>query len=391
MNPAPNNPFQAPEDAARAAAARKRTLSAMLTSLAIHAVLLVAAASLTIMIIAPKPKMMFEGKKSPSLPARKLEHAIRVKQMKKQTRKPQILQRLVTEAPSQVVLPEMPQMKTPDVKDLRDTPVMNSRAGSIGSIGGGGGGAGRGLGGGSGYSDTKFFGENVRTRAICILVDVTDSMVQKQVVEDTLVQAQAMMEKMNASTKFNLMVFRDGVDSYTPQLVYATRENAAQGFEWLKNAAAKKLGNAPGVGNTPFFAIQRAVEQGAETIFVLSDDAPYLQSDENHAQAMYDYAKDIVRISGGNPVKINVVLFKPHVSKKGVESQDYYTELSKKTGGKCTIWPPERKQELRQWRVEHPDNRAGSSSSGKSSSTSPSKITKSNTRFHGHKGIPDSP
>ena len=194
MNP---NPFQSPDDASRAAAARKRTLSAMLTSLAIHAILLVAAASLTIMIIAPKPKMMFEGKKSPYLPARKLEHAIRVKQMKKQTRKPQILQRLVTEAPSQVVLPEMPQMKTPDVKDLRDTPVMNSRAGSIGSIGGGGGGAGRGLGGGSGYSDTKFFGENVRTRAICILVDVTDSMVQKQVVEDTLVQAQAMMEKMN--------------------------------------------------------------------------------------------------------------------------------------------------------------------------------------------------
>ena len=106
-------PQQTPEtgsDAARAAAARKRTVGAMMTSIAIHALLLVAAASLTIMIIAPKPKMMFEGKKSPSLPARKLEHAIRVKQMKKQTRKPQIMQRLVTEAPSKVSLPEMPQM-----------------------------------------------------------------------------------------------------------------------------------------------------------------------------------------------------------------------------------------------------------------------------------------
>ena len=132
----------------------------------IHVLLIIGAISLTIMIIAPKQKMMFEGKKSPSLPARKLEHAIRVKQMQKQTRKPQILQRLVTEAPSKVALPEMPDMKTPDIKNLRDTPLMNSRAGSIGGIGGGGGGAGRGLTGGMGYSDTKFFGENIRT---CLL------------------------------------------------------------------------------------------------------------------------------------------------------------------------------------------------------------------------------
>jgi hypothetical protein len=134
------------------------------------------------MIISPKQKMMFEGKKSPSLPARKLEHAIRVKQMQKQTRKPQILQRLVTEAPSKVALPEMPEMTTPDVKNLRDTPLMNSRAGSIGGIGGGGGGAGRGLTGGMGYSDTKFFGENIRTRAIVICMDISPSMIAKGVV-----------------------------------------------------------------------------------------------------------------------------------------------------------------------------------------------------------------
>ena len=362
MNPAPQYPpqpqppqqqpsaFQTQADeAARAAAARKRTLSAMMTSLVIHGLLLVAAASLTIMIIAPKPKMMFEGKKSPSLPARKLEHAIRVQQMKKQTRKPQILQRLVTEAPSKVALPEMPQMKTPDIKDMRDTPLVNSRAGSIGGIGSGGGGAGRGLGGGTGYSDTKFFGENVRTRSIAICVDVTKSMVHtKQVVADTLEQAQAMMEKMNVSTKFNLMVFRDGVDSFTPQMVYATKENAQKGFAWLQEAAAAEKGNAPGVGNTPYFAVKRAVEMGAETIFVLSDDKPFLESDPNHVQAMLDYVKDITRQTGGKPVKVNVILFKPNLSRSGLDSQEYYTELSKLTGGKCTIWPPERKQELKQ-------------------------------------------
>ena len=62
-------------------AARKRTIHAILISLGIHVALVVMAVSLTILVIYPKPKMMFEGKKSPSLPARKLEHAIRVKQM----------------------------------------------------------------------------------------------------------------------------------------------------------------------------------------------------------------------------------------------------------------------------------------------------------------------
>lgn len=353
MNDADRKAQEAAEKAEEERLAKKRAMSSVLMSVLVHVLLLVGAASLTIMIIAPKQKMMFEGKKSPTLPAKKLEHAIRVKQMKKQTRKPQIMQRLVTEAPSKVSLPEMPQMKTPNVKDMRDTPLMNSRAGSIGGLGGGGGGAGRGLTGGMGYSDTKFFGENVRTRSIAICIDVTKSMVQsKQVVQDTLVEAQAMMEKMNVSTKFNVMVFRDGVDSFTPQLVYATKENAQKGFAWLQEAAAAEKGNAPGVGNTPYFAIQRAVEQGAETIFVLTDDAPFLQSDADHQQKMLDYVAAIPRQTG-KTVKLHVILFKPNINEGGVKSQSYYTSLTKPTGGKCTIWPPERKQQLKQWERDH--------------------------------------
>ena len=46
------------------AAQKKRALNAILVSLGIHVLLLIGAVSLTIMIIAPKQKMMFEGKKS---------------------------------------------------------------------------------------------------------------------------------------------------------------------------------------------------------------------------------------------------------------------------------------------------------------------------------------
>ena len=185
------------------------------------------------LVVQGRQKMMFEGKKSPAIPARKLEHSIRrAKQVQKQSRKPQILQHLVAKAPGAVALPEMPRLQAPDVKSMRDSPLLDSRAcGALGGLGGAGGGAGRGgLTGGSGYSDTKFFGENVRTRAICILMDISASMVAKGVLEDVRRESKTMLEGLSPVTKFNLIVFVDGAEAFTPQMVFATETNKAAGL-----------------------------------------------------------------------------------------------------------------------------------------------------------------
>ncbi len=330
------------------AAQKKRALNAILVSLGIHVVLLIGAVSLTIMIIAPKSKMMFEGKKSPSLPARKLEHAIRVKQMQKQTRKPQILQRLVTEAPSKVALPEMPEMTTPDVKNLRDTPLMNSRAGSIGGIGGGGGGAGRGLTGGMGYSDTKFFGENVRTRAIVICMDISPSMIAKGVTIDVLNETMNMLANMNVGTKFNVIVYVDGALPFAPQMVYATQENKDKGLAWLKQPFdGRQQGNLRGYsGSTPHMAIQMAVEMGADTVFVLSDDPPYLKKgDVNTGVEIPEHMADIekfvkgVESTTGKSVRFYPILYKPFENDRGKQAIEYYKGIARATGGKCRVIP----------------------------------------------------
>ena len=124
-----------PEDEGQAAEkgrTRKMTAQALVISIVAHVLFVFSAAYVTVLVVQARQKMMFEGKKSPSIPARKLEHSIRVKQMQKQVRKPQVLQRLVTEAPSKVALPQMPDMKTPDIKNMRDTPLLGARAGSLG-------------------------------------------------------------------------------------------------------------------------------------------------------------------------------------------------------------------------------------------------------------------
>ncbi len=330
------------------AAQKKRALNAILISLGIHILLLIGAITLTIIVIAPKSKMMFEGKKSPSLPARKLEHAIRVKQMQKQTRKPQILQRLVTEAPSKVALPEMPDMKTPDIKNLHDTPIMNSRAGSIGGLGGGGGGAGRGLTGGMGYSDTKFFGENIRTRAITICMDISPSMIAKGVVQDVLAETMRMLENMNVGTKFNIIVYVDGGLAFAPQMVFATQENKDAALAWLKQPFdGRKQGNLRGYsGSTPHEAIRMAVEMGSDTVFVLSDDPPYLkQGDANSGVEIPEHMANIekfvkgIESTTGKSVRFYPILYKPFENERGKLAIDYYKGIARATGGKCKVIP----------------------------------------------------
>jgi hypothetical protein len=289
--------------------------------------------------------MTFDGKKNPSLSAPKLEHSIRVKQMQKQTRKPQILQRLVTEAPSKVAMPKV-DIKPPDVKAPK-TDIVSAGAGSIGSIGAGGG-FGRNIGGGGGYSDSRFFGENVTTRCIVICMDVSPSMVVKGVTKDVLNETKKMLENIGPSTKFNIVIFVDGAASFAPQAIYATQENKAKVLAWLANTKFTGRGVSGGnnpdySGSTPWEAIPMAVDMGADTIFVLTDDPPYLKKGSSSGPEVTTHMDDLKRYvrsiesKMGYQVKIYPILYKPHQNKRGELGKAYYRDLAKITGGSSQV------------------------------------------------------
>ncbi|MBP7828812.1 MAG: hypothetical protein KA248_02725 [Kiritimatiellae bacterium] len=335
-----------PDPSPAAGKSRKMTAQAVAISVVVHVIFILAAAYLTIIVVQARQKMMFEGKKNPSIPAKKLEHSIRVKQMQKQVRKPQVLQRLVTEAPSKVALPQMPDLKTPDIKNMRDTPLMGARAGSLGGLGGSGGGAGRGLTGGTGYSDTKFFGENVRTRAVVICMDISPSMVAKGVVQDVTQQTITMMEGMHPGTRFNIIVFVDGALAFAPQMVFATQENKQKALAWLqKGFDSHREGNRPGYsGSTPSEAIRLAADMGCDTMFVLSDDPPYLKKGNmetgveipEHQEQILEHARSIERTTG-RPTRINPILYKPFKNDRGEQAKTFYQTLARSTGGRRKV------------------------------------------------------
>ncbi len=323
---------------------RKRALAeALTTTLLVHVGVGILAGLVTIAVIVSRPPVTFEAKTPPSIPARKLEHSIRVKQMKEQVRKPQILQRLVSASPSAVALPELPRMDIPDLKNLRDTPTMNRAGSDLGSLGGGGGGAGRGLTGGAGYSDALFFGQNVRTRAITICVDISPSMVAKGVVKEVREEARKMLAGLAPATKFNLIVFVDGATPFVPQMVFATKENKEKADAWLgQEFDFRRMGQLRGhSGSTPFEAMKLAAELGADTVFVLGDDLPYLKTGNveagveitDHVDQILDWVKG-VEASQGRAVRFNMIAYKPHANERGKQGIDFMKTVSRTTGGK---------------------------------------------------------
>lgn len=338
------HPHPAEEVDKEKAKAKKQLAEAAISAIIFHVGLAVLAGVITIAVIVTRPEVTFEAKKPPSISARKLEHSIRVKQMQQQVRKPQILQRLVSQAPSAVALPELPKMDTPDIKKMRDTPQLNRSQSMLGDLGRAGGGLGRGDTGGGGFSDTKFFGENVRTRAICVLVDVTSSMYNKGVVEDVKREAQVMMENLSPGTKFNLIAFVDGAEAVAPQIMFATLENKKAAIDWLGKIKMNTQGNRKGwSGSTPADAIKMAVEMGADTIFLLTDDVPQISEvkgkerirDVNHADDLVSYVKNIETTSG-RTVKIHPIVYKAS-SAAGDRSSEYWRRIARLTGGKMQV------------------------------------------------------
>ncbi len=353
--------------------AKKRLAEAAVSSLLIHLGLAAAAGAITIAVIVSRPEVTFEAKKPPSIAARKIEHSIRVKKMQEQVRKPQILQRLVSQAPSAVALPELPKMDTPDMKKMRDTPTMSQNQNIIGDLGRAGGGLGRGQTGGGGFSDAQFFGQNVKTRAVIIAFDNTQTVINKGLLEPLAEETAKLLKGLTPATKFNLVAFVDGAASLFPAMVFATQENKQKAADGLRilSAEDKKVrtkeqkkagagseswhrsgfipnttGNLEGYsGSTPWKAIEMAADMEADTLFIITDDdMPNIkEGSARTGTEVEDHTRDIKRYvdtfqkTSGRSMKINVVIFKPNTkSDKAREAISFYRGLAGAAGGRVT-------------------------------------------------------
>ena len=155
-----------------------------------------------------------------------------------------------------------------------------------------------------------------------------------------------MMEALTAVTRFNIIVFVDGAMGFSPQMVFATQENKQKALDWLKKGFnGQRDGNRGGwSGSTPSEAIRMAVEQGPDTIFVLSDDPPYLKQGNaetgievaTHMDDIEDYIRNI-EVQYGKKIKFSIIIYKPHENERGLQGIAFYKKIAQITGGKVQV------------------------------------------------------
>jgi len=285
---------------------------------------LIASTLVVLHFVLPPPMMFQPAKKMASLPARKLEHRIRVKQFEQQTRRPKLVNKLVSKQAAKITLPELPPMKiTP--QDTRALASALTPAGAhLGQLGLGGVGIGTsGDGGLQGFSEADFFGHHIRTRAFVVLLDNSPSVRTRGVVAAAHREMTNLVNSFHPDTQFNVIVYRDGAGCFRPHLVYASQQGKADLSKWFSGEFNENSGQARGYGTTPKLALQAALAMKPDTIVLIRDDQPpyvgqanwgngseALQARATHMREIYEIVRQHNE-SGAQRVTINTLLFKP--------------------------------------------------------------------------------
>ena len=320
----------------------KRSLQSIVISLAVHAGLFLGAGSIVVYSYIKPPAMMFQpAKKKPKLAARALEHSIRVKQCEQQSRRPKILNKLITKGRSPLSLPALPPI-TPVSTDARRLPSLTKPVGAqLGLPGLSGFGAGTHKAGFAGFSETEIFGHAIKTRSIVILVDSSSSIVKKGVFEAVRNEAIRMVDRFHPDTGFNVILFADGAFAFNAAIVYATRPVKDEFKSWMNAEMKINRGNNPATsGSSPIIALQTALQLEPDTIILITDDPPYLQGidPDKHCKEILDMVRRH-RNESQTKVTINTVAYKPHSSgsaanvEKGKQARDFLQKLARISGG----------------------------------------------------------
>lgn len=210
--------------------------SAMVVSLAVHAVLAVIALSFVAVTVITKDDQNFESKQvvRPRMPPKKLQVPVKIK---KKQRKPKLRQRIVVK---HQINRNMPDIKMPEISGIK---------GGLGAAGG----AGLGEAGGIGFSmpEIEVFGVRSRGEKVFLALD-SDAIIMRDEVGGMLAytiikdELEKIIGGLSPTTLFNLSVFdHHSASVLFPRMVPATKENTIRVGKWLDslNKVSKGMSN----------------------------------------------------------------------------------------------------------------------------------------------------
>jgi len=273
----------------------------LMISLALHVVIVLIAGPLVIFSHVFKREVLFEPGPEPirRIDPRELQFKVNVKEVHEKSGRPRVQPRMTAARVSDFALPaidiEVAMIKSKALPTLKNFSDFGMGSGL---------GTGKGSGGlGVGESGVNFFGIKARGERIAFLIDVSPSMLEDsrgglQGFATIKEEIGRMVNRLSPGTFFNAVTFSHDVDIYSPKMLLANRQNKKALKEWLApyntDSASQRYGSLyanympqttvenfnPLDGTTRLdMALTAAFEQGADTVFLLTDGVPKIRKE----------------------------------------------------------------------------------------------------------------
>ena len=264
---------------------RKIIISVIVASIAVH---FIAAILAGIWIVAryllPTPAT-FEVKKEIRIAAEEREHRMNMAEFDAARPKPSFTDKMSSARPTEFSLPDLPTLPIDAAATVDPSDIVSDQLSSLAGAGAGSGTGGGG--GGKGGSAVSFFGITDTATRVAIVVDVSDTMFDRQPGKFAAVKQEAakLVQGLGINTLFNIIVYEGGSVAMFPDMQPATDANKAKAAAWIENVNGgdktgmaykgtySKMGTGiyEGGGTRTDTALKQALGMRPSTIFLITD------------------------------------------------------------------------------------------------------------------------
>ncbi len=278
------HPVLDPQTQARARR-RRIIISVIVVSLGVHFFgALVAGVWIVARYFLPTPAT-FEVKKEIRIAAEERQHRLSMDEFDALKPKPSFTDKMSTARPTEFSLPDLPSMPVEAMTTVDPSDIV---ADQIAALAGGGGAGGSGSGTGGKGSPVNFFGISDMATRVVIVIDVSDTMFDRQPGKFTAVKQEAarLVQGLGINTLFNIIIYEGGSVAMFPDPQPATDENKKKAGAWIESVdggsdkagmsykstySKMGVGLYEGGGTRPDTALKQALSMKPSTIFLITD------------------------------------------------------------------------------------------------------------------------
>jgi hypothetical protein len=191
-----------------------------------------------------------------------------------------------TARPTEFSLPDLPTLPIDTAVDIDPSDIVSDQ---LAALAGAGAGSGSGSGGGGkGGSAVSFFGVSDMATRVAIVMDVSDTMFDRQPGKFDAVKQEAskLVQGLGINTLFNIIIYEGGSVAMFPDMQPATDANKQKAAAWIQSVdggrdkrgmsyrgAYSKMGTGlyEGGGTRTDTALKQALAMRPSTIFLITD------------------------------------------------------------------------------------------------------------------------